>query len=185
MERKLSKEDVFTIPNFLSAFRLLLIPVIMVLYSARALYGEAAAVVILSAVTDFADGRIARKYNMVTAMGKVLDPLADKLTQGAMMLCLVPRFRLMPALLALLIIKELMQLYLGWRVLKYTGRADGEMWCGKLSTGIIYAVMTLLFFFPHFPGLWAGWLLALCAAALLMSMGLYARRFILALRDLA
>ena len=182
MEHKLTKKDFLTIPNFMSAFRLLLIPVFMVLYCGRDLYAGAAMVVMLSAVTDFADGRVARKFNMVSEVGKILDPLADKLTQGAMMICLMTRFRWMPLLLTLLVCKELLQVFCGDRALKATGIVSSANWYGKVSTGVIYAVMICLFLFPALPELFATLLIGICAAALSASMILYCRFFASTLR---
>lgn len=65
-----------------------------------------AAVLLLSGVTDIADGFIARRFQMMTALGKVLDPIADKMTQGAMLLCLLFRYPYMGMVLLILALKE-------------------------------------------------------------------------------
>ena len=70
----------FSIPNLMGYFRLLLIPVFCYLYLAKEAYHWAAGVVLLSSLTDLFDGMIARKFNMITNLGKALDPIADKLT---------------------------------------------------------------------------------------------------------
>ena len=75
------KKDFFTIPNWLSLFRLLLIPVYVVIYLNAAEpvdYAIAAAILAVSCLTDAIDGKIARKYNLITDFGKFIDPLADK-----------------------------------------------------------------------------------------------------------
>ena len=74
------KKEILTIPNLLSVFRIALIPVYLNIYLDGA-YGRAAAVLAVSCLTDLVDGKIARKFNMISNVGKVLDPLADKLTQ--------------------------------------------------------------------------------------------------------
>lgn len=74
------REEAFSIPNLLSYFRLLLIPVFIVLYVHEE-FTAALITLAVSGLSDILDGRIARKYNMVTDLGKVLDPVADKLTQ--------------------------------------------------------------------------------------------------------
>ena len=85
------RDEAFSIPNMLSYFRLLLIPLFIVLYVHED-FTEALITLAVSGLSDILDGRIARKYNMVTDLGKVLDPVADKLTQCAMMLpCDIPR----------------------------------------------------------------------------------------------
>ena len=85
------KKDIFSIPNILSFIRILLIPIFVWLYVTAGTSGEyylAAAVVVASGITDFLDGQIARRCNMITEFGKFLDPLADKLTQGTLFLCI-------------------------------------------------------------------------------------------------
>jgi CDP-diacylglycerol--glycerol-3-phosphate 3-phosphatidyltransferase len=80
------KKQVFTIPNILSLFRLILIPVYIHIYlNAQSLadYHLAAAILAVSCLTDAVDGQIARRFNMITAVGKVLDPLADKILVSA------------------------------------------------------------------------------------------------------
>ena len=88
MNRIFNKKDILTIPNLLSLLRLLMIPVIVWLYVKEKNYYAATGMVILSGATDIADGIIARKCNMVSDFGKILDPIADKLTQAALIICL-------------------------------------------------------------------------------------------------
>ena len=81
------------LPNKLTICRILLIPffVVFLLLPELTEYGKyiAAAIFIIASLTDFADGKIARKYNLVTNFGKFMDPLADKLLVCAAMICLV------------------------------------------------------------------------------------------------
>ena len=75
------KKEVFTIPNMLSLFRLLLIPVYVVIYlnaTEAHEYFLAGSILAVSCLTDMIDGKIARKYNLITDFGKFMDPLADK-----------------------------------------------------------------------------------------------------------
>ena len=83
------KKEIFTIPNLLSFFRLILIPVYMTIYlhaSKPSDYILAGSILAISCLTDMFDGKIARKFNMITTFGKFLDPLADKLTQFSLLL---------------------------------------------------------------------------------------------------
>lgn len=83
MKRNIGRQiraEAFSIPNILSYFRLLLIPLFIVLYVQED-FTEALITLAASGLSDILDGRIARKYDMVTDLGKVLDPVADKLTQ--------------------------------------------------------------------------------------------------------
>ena len=70
------------LPNKLTILRVIMIPLVMVFYMVEAIpYGKIVALVlfVIAAITDFLDGHIARKYNLVTDFGKFLDPIADKL----------------------------------------------------------------------------------------------------------
>ena len=69
-----------TVPNLLSFLRILMVPLFAYLFMKKS-YVPAVAVLALSGLTDFFDGKIARKFNQISALGKILDPLADKLTQ--------------------------------------------------------------------------------------------------------
>ena len=90
-------------------FRILLIPVFCILYyhseNAGCFYG-AVIVLCLSFLSDLFDGMIARKFNMITNLGKALDPIADKLTHGALALCLAFRYPQMWVLFGLMVLKE-------------------------------------------------------------------------------
>ena len=90
-------------------FRILLIPVFCVVYLRADTPGEkylAAAILLISTVTDFLDGKIARHFHMITEFGKFLDPVADKLTHAAVALCLAFHYPLMRWLIFLMVIKE-------------------------------------------------------------------------------
>ena len=87
--KRLQKKEIFTIPNLLSLFRLCLIPLIVYEYCSVQNTTLAVLFIALSALTDVLDGKIARRFNMVSDVGKVLDPIADKLTQAALIICLI------------------------------------------------------------------------------------------------
>ena len=93
MHRIFRKDQVLTIPNLLSVIRLALIPLIVWLYIGKQEYSAAVAVILISGATDIIDGFIARKFNMVSDLGKILDPVADKLTQATVILCLTVKYR--------------------------------------------------------------------------------------------
>ena len=84
-------KDIFTIPNILSMFRLLLLPVIVYMYMNQKDYVLTGTLLVISGVTDLLDGYIARTFNMMSNLGKILDPVADKATQAVVLLCLVTR----------------------------------------------------------------------------------------------
>ena len=118
MHRIFKKNDILTIPNLLSTVRLALIPLIVWLYCGAENYGAAVAMILLSGLTDVVDGMIARRFNMVSDFGKILDPVADKLTQAALLICLLFTHKLMWALIVLFTVREITMVIMGMIVIK-------------------------------------------------------------------
>lgn len=112
---------------------------------------------------------------MVSDFGKILDPIADKLTQAAMVCCLLSRYSWMGALIILLVLKESFQLVCGYAVLKVTGEVNSAKWYGKMSTATVYTVMIILFLFPNMPQAAINAMTVLCGIVLTASMLLYGR----------
>lgn len=180
MKRNIGRQiraEAFSIPNILSYFRLLLIPLFIVLYVQED-FTEALITLAASGLSDILDGRIARKYDMVTDLGKVLDPVADKLTQCAMMLCVAMRYPAMWWLLGLHVVKELIMLVMGWYVLKRTDTVNSAIWAGKLCTGVIYAVMMLHVILPHLPQPVSVGCTIVCAGLIVLSLIVYTARYV-------
>lgn len=171
------RAEAFSIPNILSYFRLLLIPLFIVLYVQED-FTEALITLAASGLSDILDGRIARKYDMVTDLGKVLDPVADKLTQCAMMLCVAMRYPAMWWLLGLHVVKETVMLIMGWYVLKRTDTVNSAIWAGKLCTGVIYAVMMLHVILPHLPQPVSVGCTIICAGLIVLSLIVYTARYV-------
>lgn len=169
------RENILTVPNLLSLFRILLIPLIIWLYCTQQQYVLTVIIIAISGVTDILDGKIARKFHMVSDVGKVLDPIADKLTQAALVICLITRYREMWALLALFMVKECLMLIWGYLTLKRTDTINSAKWYGKLSTFVLYTVMMILIFFVDIPKAGANALMILCGVIMLMSLVLYGR----------
>lgn len=146
------KREIFTIPNLLSFFRLLLIPVYMTIYL-KAQDGKdyfiAGSILAVSCTTDMIDGRIARKFNMITTFGKFLDPLADKLTQFALLLCLGIRYPILQSVFALFVLKELFQLCAGILAAKQGYILKGALISGKVCTVILFTSLVALVVFPN------------------------------------
>ncbi len=178
MKKRLSKKDILTVPNALSAFRILLIPVIVWLYVIAEQRYLAVGAVLLSAVTDIADGYIARRFHMISDVGKLLDPVADKLTQAALLICLASRWPLIYWVFALLCLKEIVQGVLGLAAVRITGQMQSAQWYGKVSTVVFYVTMLILILPIELPVFWADLLVLLCASALMLSMLLYVRSFL-------
>ena len=133
-----------TIPNWLCFLRIALIPVFSVLFI-KENYIPAFVLMIIAALTDAVDGKIARKYNMVSNLGKILDPIADKLSQMAIVIILIVKFwsfeGILKYLFFLFIIKEVLML-IGGAVLLSKGMRPvaAEIW-GKVATTIFYIFM--------------------------------------------
>ena len=104
--KKLFSGRIVTLPNLLSFFRLCLVPELILQYTRPGGSRRVLILLAVSALTDVLDGRTARRFGMVSDLGKALDPLADKLTQAAMLFCLARRFPLMLLPLTLLAVKE-------------------------------------------------------------------------------
>lgn len=168
--------EALSIPNLLSYFRLLLIPVFVILY-VQEKFAAALITLAASGLSDVLDGRIARRYNMVTDLGKILDPVADKLTQCTMIICTAARYPAMWLLLGVHVVKELVMLWMGVRVLRKTDTVNSAIWCGKLCTGVIYAVMMLHVIIPDIPAPLSNACIALCGVLILMSLAVYSARY--------
>ena len=126
-------KNCITIPNMLSVFRLILIPFFVYAYCVEQNFWKTAALLALSGISDTADGYIARRFNMVSDLGKIIDPVADKLTQAAMLLCLLTRYPLMLLPLLLLTFKEVSTGIMSLIVIRKTGLVMSADWHGKVS----------------------------------------------------
>ncbi len=175
------KDRIFTIPNLLSFFRLCLIPFIVWQYAVRQNFSAALLLLVLSGLTDIADGFIARKFNMISDFGKALDPVADKLTQIALLLCKVARFPNMWLPLVLLVVKEIFAGICGLLLLR-RGMIMGADWHGKLTTVLLYATILVHILWIDITPAVSNILIALCTAVLILSGTLYAVRNLRALR---
>ncbi len=177
---KLDKKHIFTIPNILSAFRIILAFVFLIIFYQSGFSGKKnllTCIILLSAITDFLDGKIARKFNMVSELGKILDPVADKVTQGILILCLMKEYPLLKWLFALFAVKEAFMGIVGARVLKKTAHNDGAMWYGKVCTAIFYLVMFILLLIPDIPVNIANILIFVCSFFMALSFILYSKRY--------
>lgn len=177
------KNKILTIPNLLSFFRLCLIPVMIWLYTVQENYGLTTLVLLLSGITDVVDGIIARKCNMVSDFGKAFDPIADKLTQVAVMFCLVTRFQWMILPLVLLVVKELFTGITSLLTIRKTGKVEGAVWHGKITTVLLYTMMGIHLIWFHIPPLVSGFLIGLSTGMMLLSAVGYAMRNFRMLRD--
>ena len=144
----------FTIPNLLSVIRIALIPVFAVMY----LNGNqllAIAILAVSGLTDLFDGKIARKFNQVSALGKILDPVADKLTQITIAIILFISFRKAENttinafgwVFLVFLVKEGIMVLGGLVMLLMNIRPGAAEMPGKVATFTFYGVMILIIAF--------------------------------------
>lgn len=148
------KREVFTIPNMLSLFRLLLIPVYSVIYlNARDSkdFFLAASILAISCLTDLIDGKIARHFDMISNVGKVLDPLADKLTQLSLTVCLSVRYPVLRGVLILFVIKELFQVTAFYVMFRRGKVLPGALLAGKICTTVLFVSFIILILMPSLP----------------------------------
>ena len=134
-----------TIPNWLCFLRIALIPVFATLFI-KGSYIPAFILMIVAALTDLLDGKIARKFNMVSNLGKILDPIADKLSQIAIVVILIVKYwdGYLKYILFLFIVKELLMV-IGGALLMAKGMRPvaAEMW-GKVATTVFYVFMIII-----------------------------------------
>lgn len=171
-----SRKDLFTIPNLMGYFRIILIPIFMAVYigaDSRADYIAAAVILGISGLTDCFDGKIARHLNMITEWGKVLDPVADKLTQAAVFISLSFRYPTMRYLVILFVVKEMFMGIMGAIMLKKGSMMDGARWYGKLCTAVLYGAMVILLLVVDLSYFAAGLIISICIIMNIFSFACY------------
>lgn len=176
------QKKIITIPNILSFFRLCLIPVIIWLYCYEKEYMVALAVLALSGFTDVADGFIARRWNMISDFGKAFDPVADKLTQMGVLVCLITHFPYMMFALVLLVVKEVCTGITSLIAIKKTNCVMGAVWHGKLTTVSLYLMMAIHLLWYDIPFPASLLLVGVCIGIMLMSFILYTIRNVKVIR---
>ncbi len=160
------KGKIFTIPNLMSVFRIILIPFILWMFFTER-YFVAAALLVLSGITDVLDGIIARRFHMISALGKALDPIADKLTFLAVLISLCFISETMIALVAITVLRELAMGVMGLLIVKKTGTTYSSRWHGKISTVFLYLTMFINLVWTQMP---YGLRIALIAAASVLAI---------------
>lgn len=131
--------------NALTIARIVLIPVFLYLVLAEPVPGSmlwAVGVLLLSGLTDVADGYVARRRQEISTLGALLDPLADKLTLVAALLAMAWKGWVPLWLGGLLLAKEGLQVLGAAWLVGRRGRAVTARWPGKVSTGVLYAGAT-------------------------------------------
>lgn len=182
MLRIFKKEEVMTTPNLLTVFRILLLPLIVWLYIFKENYTAAILILLISGLTDIVDGFVARKFNMVSDLGKILDPFADKLTQWTLFICLAMRYKVIIFIVCLFFVKEMILAFMGYIIIKRKDRVNSAKWYGKLNTVIIYTTIVILIIFPDIPMLVVTIMSIICIATIIGSMLMYVSFYLKQLR---
>ncbi|MCQ4022135.1 MULTISPECIES: CDP-alcohol phosphatidyltransferase family protein [unclassified Ruminococcus] len=187
---KNAEDKIFTIPNILSMFRIILI-IPMIVFFLSENYIGAVICVVISGLSDMFDGMIARHFNQISKLGKMLDPIADKLTLVAVIVCigiLIPNVRLLVVILAA---KDILML-LGGAYLIHKGiTPPAAKWYGKLATVVFYVSITAIVAIEVFGGtalalqlsLLITILLVITSIAMIFALVMYALLFFQLLKD--
>jgi cardiolipin synthase len=166
-------KQVLTIPNVMSFFRLCLIPLIVWLYCIEENYHFTGCIIIISGLTDVLDGFIARKFNLISDLGKILDPIADKFTQLAVLICLVTRFPWMLLPIISMVIKETLVGITGFLAIQKSGKVTGAHWHGKVATVLLYGMMILHMFWISITHTVSAISIGLCTVMIFISFFFY------------
>ena len=175
MKVKFTKKDILTIPNLMTLFRIILIPFLIVNYVKYQNYKATILILLVSGITDVADGLVARRYSMVSDFGKLFDPIADKLTQATLALCLWTRFPNMIYIFILMAIKETIMFITGYLSVKSSGEMLAAVWHGKLNTVLLYLVILTHIVWYNIPIKISNILLVIVGCMMVISLSLYAR----------
>lgn len=161
-----------TVPNILSLFRLILVPVFALVFFQPIpnAHAWAALIYLVAFLTDIADGWIARHFNQVSKLGRILDPAADKWMTFTVIICITVDGIIPLWAVIVFFCKELCMSVGGYLMYRRLGDVIPSNWLGKLSTGVFFVVCVLLVLFPSIPRMWStaliGGALALTLAAL-------------------
>lgn len=179
--RLATREELLTVPNLLSAFRLVLAVLFLGIHQRYGGMTEnrtlLTGILILSGISDFMDGKIARKFHMVSEVGKVLDPIADKVTQGVLLICFFSEYEVAKGVFLLFLVKECYMAVMGTKTVKKVKKNDGARWYGKISTAVFYTVMVILIIFRDIPETTANLLILCCGGFMLLAFVMYARHY--------
>ena len=181
MRTKDWKKDFLTIPNMLSLFRLVLIPVYILIYlnaETDTDYFLAGGILAVSCLTDMIDGQIARHFNMISTIGKVLDPLADKATQFTLIVCLAIKRPVVLWVMGLFVLKEVFQLVAGILTYRKGQMLTGALISGKICTTVLFISLVLMVLMPTMPENYFNTLLWVDAAFLLIAFADYVRVYV-------
>lgn len=182
---KFKAKDLIAVPNILSYFRIILALLFLYVYQQDIQQKSIClgSILIASGISDILDGYIARKYNMITELGKCLDPVADKLTQFILLICLLVKYPMAKITLSIFIVKELIVTITGFKVISMQGKNEGAKWYGKLSTIIFYLSTIILVLFSEWCSEAGDILLGICSVAIIGAFIGYMKEYIEVFRN--
>ena len=169
------------VPNLLSAFRILLVPVFIIAYfvDTHPVKGIAVGIYAVAAFTDFLDGAIARRYNLISNLGKVLDPLGDKMMMVAALACITIDGMLPPWIVFVVVAKEL-TMGIGGVIIHRRAKAEipPSNIFGKSATVVSIAVCITLMLFPGIPTGCAAVFMGITILLMFLALATYIRTYI-------
>ena len=158
-----------SVPNILTSIRICLVPAFLIVYlpnQGKQIEYYAMAILVLAFLTDILDGFIARKFHKITNVGKVLDPIADKLLQMSILLCVAAKRPILFGVVVFVLIKDML-LGIGAIVLYKSGNIVSQAkWCGKIGSFVSF-VSSLVLIFPKTVPLSDVWVYVLAGAVIL------------------
>ncbi len=170
-----------TIPNLLSLLRLIVIYPFIVFAVDRNFIG-AGIMLLISGLSDMFDGMIARHFNQVTQLGKMLDPVADKLTLIAVIICLYVLFPFILPFVIVLFSKEVLMLAGGVFLLKKKIKPPAARWYGKAATAIFYTSVIAIILMQAIWSIEEKWLIntlfIITTIAMVFALIMYFRMFV-------
>ena len=159
-----------TIPNILSLIRICLIPLIVYLYLFTDLSWLSGIFIILSGLTDMIDGYIARKFNQISDLGKILDPIADKLTLLSILICVTSKYNSFIILLGSELVKDLLVAISSYYRINRNKEIHCANWEGKVCTVLSYLTVITHIFIPF--GLKTSAIIIISVSSLILLLGI-------------
>lgn len=172
MQKK--KGEILTLPNLLTLYRLLLAP-ILYLSLTEGMYALSVFVFLLSGASDIADGYLARRLNEVSDFGKIIDPIADKVTYFLALLGLISTHPVLKILLIALAIKEGVSIFTSLIAIRARSRVEGARLHGKIAGSVLWSTVLLHILLPRPIPTISAISLSLSLVTLAVSFVLYAK----------
>ena len=174
------------VPNALSIFRICLVPVFIVVYFSTGRDSKLypAFIYALASFSDFLDGYFARRYNASSNLGKVLDPLGDKLMTVSVLVCITIDGTIEFWAVLIVIVKEML-MAIGGFIMHKVAHADipPSNLLGKTSTVVFFLVCVTLMLFQNIPGSAAIALISFAIALTLVALAGYLRKYITVMKN--